>query len=42
VITQATQNHDKVIVAAGAAHLIGENGILNLLQNEGWTLTRVD
>jgi uncharacterized protein YbaP (TraB family) len=42
VITQATQTHENVIVAAGAAHLIGENGILNLLQNEGWTLTRVD
>jgi uncharacterized protein YbaP (TraB family) len=42
VIAQATQAHDSVIVAAGAAHLIGENGILNLLQNEGWTLTRVD
>ncbi|SFR56264.1 hypothetical protein SAMN04488005_2911 [Yoonia tamlensis] len=42
VITQASETHDNVIVAAGAAHLIGENGILNLLQNEGWTVTRAD
>ena len=42
VITQATEIHDNVVVAAGAAHLIGENGILNLLQNDGWTLTRAD
>lgn len=42
VITQATDTQENVIIAAGAAHLIGENGLLNLLQNEGWTLTRVD
>ncbi|MCG3269216.1 TraB/GumN family protein [Yoonia sp. I 8.24] len=42
VITEATKSHNNVIVAAGAAHLIGENGILNLLQNDGWTLTRAD
>ena len=42
VITQASSIHDNIIVASGAAHLIGENGILSLLQNEGWTITRDD
>ena len=29
----------KTIVAAGAAHLMGETGILRLLEAEGWTIT---
>lgn len=29
----------KTIVAAGAAHLIGEQGILRLLEKEGWAIT---
>jgi hypothetical protein len=41
VIMTATQTHDDIVVAVGAAHLIGEGGILQLMQNEGWTLTRV-
>lgn len=41
VITEATQTHDDIVVAVGAAHLIGEQGVLQLLENEGWTLTRV-
>ncbi|PRY76014.1 hypothetical protein CLV80_110100 [Yoonia maritima] len=42
VIAQAAAENDKIVIAAGAAHLIGENGILSLLQNEGWTITRDD
>lgn len=29
-----------LIVAVGAGHLSGESGLLNLLQQDGWTLTR--
>lgn len=31
-----------LFIAVGAAHLTGETGILNLLQNEGYTLTSLD
>lgn len=41
VITQATEAHDDIVVAVGAAHLIGHQGILQLLENDGWSLTRV-
>ena len=41
VITDATQTHDDIVVAVGAAHLIGDQGILQLLENEGWTITRI-
>ena len=41
VIMAATQTHDNIVVAVGAAHLIGKDGVLQLMQNEGWTLTRV-
>jgi len=40
VIADAAQVHDRVFIAVGAAHLIGEEGILQLLENDGWTLTR--
>lgn len=40
VIADATTTNDDIVVAVGAAHLIGEEGILQLLENEGWTLTR--
>jgi uncharacterized protein YbaP (TraB family) len=40
VITEATADHDDIVVAVGAAHLIGELGILQLLENEGWTISR--
>ena len=41
VITQAAVAHDDIVVAVGAAHLIGELGILRLLENDGWTITRI-
>ncbi len=41
VITEATQDNDDIVVAVGAAHLIGDLGILQLLENEGWKITRI-
>ena len=31
-----------VVVAVGAGHLAGQQGVLNLLQNNGYTLTRAE
>ena len=42
IIKEATEQHDDIVVAVGAAHLIGEEGILQFLQNEGWTLSEID
>jgi uncharacterized protein YbaP (TraB family) len=39
VITEAAQSHDAVFVAFGAAHLMGETGVLRLLEHDGWTVT---
>ena len=39
VIETAAATHDNLFIAFGAAHLIGEDGILNLLENKGWTIT---
>lgn len=41
VIAEAAAAHDRVVVAVGAAHLIGEEGVLQLLENDGWTLARL-
>lgn len=38
VINAAAQTHDRVFVAFGAAHLIGESGVLRLLEQDGWTI----
>jgi uncharacterized protein YbaP (TraB family) len=38
VITQATQTHDHIIIAVGAAHLPGELGLIELLKSDGWAL----
>ncbi len=41
VIADAVAQHDELVVAVGAAHLIGDFGILRLLENDGWTLTQI-
>jgi uncharacterized protein YbaP (TraB family) len=41
VISQAAAEHDTLVVAVGAAHLIGKEGVLQFLQNDGWTLTQI-
>ena len=41
VIAQATIDNDDIVVAVGAAHLIGDQGILQLLENQGWTITQI-
>ncbi len=41
VIAEATRQHDTLIVAMGAAHLGGTDGVLNLLAQEGYTLTQL-
>ncbi len=42
VILPAAAEADNIIVAVGAAHLSGEKGVLYLLEQSGYTLTRVD
>jgi uncharacterized protein YbaP (TraB family) len=37
-IEAAVAEHDRVVVAAGAAHLPGEQGVLRLLEDAGWTI----
>ena len=41
VISEAAAVHDDIVVAVGAGHLIGEEGVLQLLENEGWAISRV-
>lgn len=41
VITKATEANDDIVIAVGAAHLIGDQGILQLLENEGWTISQI-
>ena len=40
VIEDAARAHDDILVAFGAAHLIGEYGVLNLLAQQGWTISQ--
>ena len=40
VIEAAADQHDAIVAAFGAAHLPGTHGILALLKDAGWTLTR--
>jgi uncharacterized protein YbaP (TraB family) len=42
VIESATAGHDTLFVAVGAAHLPGEDGVLQLLEDRGWTISRLD
>lgn len=41
VLLDATEQNETVVAAFGAAHLPGENGVLALLENEGFTLERL-
>lgn len=42
VIEAASATNPRLVVAAGAAHLPGEAGLLRLLEAGGWTLERLD
>ncbi len=42
LILAAAQEAETLVVAVGAAHLSGENGVLYLLEKSGYVLTRVD
>lgn len=42
VIEEAATDHETVMVAFGAAHLVGEDGVLSLLESDGWQITRLD
>jgi len=42
VIDTAAAAHDSIVLAAGAAHLPGQQGLLTLLQSDGWSITRLD
>ncbi|MBQ2261706.1 MAG: TraB/GumN family protein [Loktanella sp.] len=40
VIAKAMDEHDTIVAAFGAAHLIGKDGVLQLLENDGWELQK--
>jgi uncharacterized protein len=40
VITAASKNNSHLVAAFGAAHLFGDQGVLQLLENDGWTFTK--
>ena len=39
VIAQAATQHDDIFIGFGGAHLFGTDSVLQLLENEGWTIT---
>jgi uncharacterized protein YbaP (TraB family) len=41
VIEAAAAGDDHIMVAAGAAHMPGTDGVLRLLEDRGWTVTRL-
>ena len=42
VIADATEDHDRVVIAVGAAHLPYDFGVLQRLVDDGWTVTARD
>ena len=38
IISHETTRRDDIVIAVGAAHLPGESGILQLLENKGWAI----
>lgn len=40
IIEEAATKHDNIIIAVGAAHLPGKFGVIELLNDTGWTLER--
>ena len=38
IIETATEDHDNIIIAVGAAHLPGEYGVIALLEQTGWAV----
>jgi len=42
VIEDAARDNPRLLVAAGAAHLPGEVGVLRLLEDRGWTIAPLD
>lgn len=42
VIENATQAHDNIVLAFGAAHLVGDEGVLQLLENDGWVISEIN
>lgn len=41
VIEDAATRHDTIFLGFGAAHLFGETGVLNLLDQNGWVITPI-
>ncbi|MCB5200363.1 TraB/GumN family protein [Loktanella sp. TSTF-M6] len=39
VIANAAEAHDTIVLAVGAGHLPGAQGVLRLLETDGWTIT---
>ena len=39
VIEDAAETHDKIVIAFGTAHLFGDFGVLNLLEQNGWAIS---
>lgn len=39
VINEMAKTHDTIVLAVGAAHFPAHQGVLMLLQNDGWTIT---
>jgi uncharacterized protein YbaP (TraB family) len=42
IIAEASDKHERIVLAVGAAHLIGTEGVLHFLQDDGWTLQRMN